>query len=643
MKLKYLFFVLFVLWNVDSYASTKLDSLKNSLLESRGEDKVFLYYEIAEQYMEVNIDSSIWYGKALLSQSQRLNYSFGEALGYFILGTYYDKKGEYLEAIHYQQLALIAFQKEKDSVSIAKTYLNLGIEFQYLGNYEEALRNYQLAEGYGKLLKDSYLSALVFSNIGRLYEDWQRYALALEYYKVALTHAKKSGVKETTELILHNIGVEYNNLKKYKTATKYLDSAMIMCQSLHLREGLFYVYYDYGNSYLGMEKINQAEEMFDQSLELGKELDNRLLISKAFYKLGVIYQKKDQAVKAIDFYENALRLSKEIKENKLTKDILFSLSNISKDHMAYSKALAYYQEYTMIKDSLFEDNSHKMMVDMQVKYETDKKVKEIEIQNLKIEQQESKYFLTLILSVGFFTLFVVIALLFFNRYRYRQRESQTKLEKQNIEIEQRLLRTQMNPHFIFNSLNSISNFIMKNKTTIAQAYLAKFARLMRLILDNSREKMIPLEDEVETLQLYMEQERLRFNEIFDFTIEVEPKIEQEFTYVPPMLVQPFVENAILHGLAPKGEQGNITVSFRVVENLVEVIIVDDGIGRKAALKRKEQRDSKRKSLGMQVTQERLDIFRKETGREVSMQIVDLLDGEKAVGTKVILRIPYEEE
>jgi LytS/YehU family sensor histidine kinase len=201
----------------------------------------------------------------------------------------------------------------------------------------------------------------------------------------------------------------------------------------------------------------------------------------------------------------------------------------------------------------------------------------------------------------------------------------------------------MNPHFIFNSLNSISNFIIKNKTTIAQAYLAKFARLMRLILDNSREKMIPLEDEVETLQLYMEQERLRFNEIFDFKIKVDDSIDQEFTYVPPMLVQPFVENAILHGLAPKGEQGDITVSFRMTESLIEVVVLDNGIGRNAALKRKEQRDNKRKSLGMQVTQERLDIFREESGMEVAMQIVDLLDGEKALGTKVILRIPFEEE
>ena len=639
-KYKIIFiFLLFPAW-LAAQGST-IDSLRRVLRETK-EDKIYVYYDLAEAFVEINIDSSIHYAKELFQYSDSISDDFGKGMANFILGTYYDKAGRYAAAIRNQKEALTYFQQMKDTALIAKTYINLGIEFQILGNYETALHYFQSAEELEKNTKDTYIRALILSNTGSLYEDWKRYGTALEYFRTALQYAREAKVTELEETILHNIGVEYNFLKQYSKARLYLDSALFICRELNWREGQFYVYYDYGNSYLGAQDITAAEKMFSQALSIAQNLDNQLLIAKSFYKLGEVHYARNDYVIATEDLKKALEISRKLKENKLTKDILLLLSQTLKTAGMPSEAYDYYRQYAIVKDSLFQDRSQKLLVDMEVKYETDKKEKEIQIKNLLLEKQKDKYIITIGISIGLFILFALLGLLIFNRYKYRQRRQQHELEKKNIEIEQRLLRTQMNPHFIFNSLNSISNFILHNQPGIAQSYLSKFARLMRLILNNSREKMIPLEDEIETLELYLSLERLRFNEIFDFAVEVNPEIDPEFTYVPPMLIQPFVENAILHGLAPKKEKGNIRLQIKKQERCLKVTIEDDGIGRKEAAKRKQQK-TKRKSLGMQVTKERLEMLSKELGILFRMDIIDLEENGTAKGTKVILCIPYEEE
>ncbi len=639
-KYKIIFiFLLFPAW-LAAQGST-IDSLRRVLRETK-EDKIYVYYDLAEAFVEINIDSSIHYAKELFQYSDSISDDFGKGMANFILGTYYDKAGRYAAAIRNQKEALTYFQQMKDTALIAKTYINLGIEFQILGNYETALHYFQSAEELEKNTKDTYIRALILSNTGSLYEDWKRYGTALEYFRTALQYAREAKVTELEETILHNIGVEYNFLKQYSKARLYLDSALFICRELNWREGQFYVYYDYGNSYLGAQDITAAEKMFSQALSIAQNLDNQLLIAKSFYKLGEVHYARNDYVIATEDLKKALEISRKLKENKLTKDILLLLSQTLKTAGMPSEAYDYYRQYAIVKDSLFQDRSQKLLVDMEVKYETDKKEKEIQIKNLLLEKQKDKYIITIGISIGLFILFALLGLLIFNRYKYRQRRQQHELEKKNIEIEQRLLRTQMNPHFIFNSLNSISNFILHNQPGIAQSYLSKFARLMRLILNNSREKMIPLEDEIETLELYLSLERLRFNEIFDFAVEVNPEIDPEFTYVPPMLIQPFVENAILHGLAPKKEKGNIRLQIEKQERCLKVTIKDDGIGRKEAAKRKQQK-AKRKSLGMQVTKERLEMLSKELGILFRMDIIDMEENGTAKGTKVILCIPYEEE
>jgi ligand-binding sensor domain-containing protein len=254
----------------------------------------------------------------------------------------------------------------------------------------------------------------------------------------------------------------------------------------------------------------------------------------------------------------------------------------------------------------------------------------------------------------FITLIVLIALaiVFFifkwreNIIRAKAGEQQRKLqlEKDVVELEQKALRLQMNPHFIFNALNSIQSQIGTDNEQTARYYLAKFSRLMRQILDNSRNTVITLEEEVNTLENYLLIEKFCNGDRFDYSIHVDPAIEKDYIKIPPMLLQPFVENAIKHGLKyiDQTKRGLIEVSFSEKDSFLECSVTDNGIGRmKSEELNRLSKETYHKSTALLVTQERLDML-KEDKNVQSLEIIDLYDekGDPA-GTKVILRIPLE--
>ncbi|MDZ7743205.1 MAG: histidine kinase [Bacteroidota bacterium] len=211
------------------------------------------------------------------------------------------------------------------------------------------------------------------------------------------------------------------------------------------------------------------------------------------------------------------------------------------------------------------------------------------------------------------------------------------------DIEQKALQLQMNPHFIFNSLNSIQSFVIKNDTDKAINYLAKFSQLMRLILAHSRETYVPVKDELTALRYYMDIEKLRFDNKFDYDIRVSPKIDDEFMEIPPMLLQPYVENAIIHGLINSSKKGHIGIHFELRDEKIYCSIEDNGIGREKSEILKKQSGFNRKSRGLIITKERLELLSRQQKQKFSVRIIDLKDGEgEARGTRVELEILYRE-
>ncbi len=214
-------------------------------------------------------------------------------------------------------------------------------------------------------------------------------------------------------------------------------------------------------------------------------------------------------------------------------------------------------------------------------------------------------------------------------------------QRKMTEVEMQALRAQMNPHFIFNCLNSINRYIVKSDQTTASLYLTKFAKLIRLILDNSNNKNVILTNELEALKLYIEMEALRFDKKFTYEIKVESNLGTDTVEVPPLIIQPYVENAIWHGLLHKETNGHLSVRVCMCsETMLEVVIEDNGIGREKARELKSKTATSRKSLGMQLTENRLSLLNKHAELNASIEIIDLQNGgSEALGTKVILKIP----
>lgn len=206
------------------------------------------------------------------------------------------------------------------------------------------------------------------------------------------------------------------------------------------------------------------------------------------------------------------------------------------------------------------------------------------------------------------------------------------------------LRAQMNPHFLFNSLNSINRYIVKHEPRIASEYLTKFSRLMRSVLNNSKEKLVPLKDELEALTLYIDLEALRFTNKFDLRSQVEVDRDPALIMVPPLMLQPFVENAIWHGLMQKKE-GEAVLSLHVShqQGVLRCTIEDNGIGRAQAAAIRSLSAIQRPSYGTRITQERLDLLKRLYGMEVQVVYTDLMDAaQRPLGTRVTLTIQQQE-
>jgi ligand-binding sensor domain-containing protein len=243
---------------------------------------------------------------------------------------------------------------------------------------------------------------------------------------------------------------------------------------------------------------------------------------------------------------------------------------------------------------------------------------------------------------------IVACIFLFIYYRVEQVRTQerqrSELQKRIANVELLALRSQMNPHFIFNTMTSIQHYIGNNEPDAALKYLSRFAKLMRAIMENTKQPSITIKDELDTLKLYLELEAMRFNNKFEYNFVVEPTIDANYDEIPSMLIQPYIENAIVHGLLPKAENGKLLIYLTKNDNFIVCTIEDNGIGRERARELNKNRINRHKSMGMSITKERLSILNhmNNNNNSVSEEVTDLFDETgNAAGTRVVIRVPLE--
>lgn len=634
--------------------TSESDSLLNLFKNSSGKEKVNLSNQLSKSFSSDDPQKSIFYGLMADSLAGILGMKEERIEALALIGTAYSDLGNNMKAIDYHIQALDIAKEINDRKLLAFIHNNLGVDYQITGDFGNSIEHFltsltikeeKLPNGETTASQKSI--AMTMSNIGVIYDEMGNYDKALEFYIKSLQIRNLLNDTKGIGACLQNIGIVYEEKSEYHKALDYYNRALNLKRELGNMDEIAITLLNIGIVYLDLNDFKQALEYHFQSLDIFEKKENFYSIANVSNSIADIYLEKDDPDNAYPYILKGLNTATKIDAKKLMADSYRFMAKYQMLKGNYKKASEAQQELLVLKDSLFRIDMNEKVAEMQTRYETEKKQKEIEllkkdtaIKQLEIvKQKDQKIIFSVIAGFIFIT-----GVFIFSRYRMRQNHLRIKLEKKNLETEQKLLRTQMNPHFIFNSLNSVQGYISANNSFLAMSYLAKFAKLMRYILENSRKNMILLEDEINALTMNMELERIRFKENFDFSVKVNDKLDPSSILIPPMLIQPFIENAIKHGLRNKEDKGLLELIFEPSGKVIHCIVRDNGIGREKASQISRDRNPNHKSVGMEVTSERLAALRQQFREDIFVNITDLKDSNgMAAGTEVSLMMPFEKE
>ncbi len=401
-------------------------------------------------------------------------------------------------------------------------------------------------------------------------------------------------------------------------------------------------YVGFGKLFVKAGNNDSAVYYFDKALEIAKrggDLRNEYEV----YLSKAQYLKKITPAKKLVILDSALGIARRTNYLKGISDASQQLSAVYDELGNQDSSLLFFRIYRSAADSLFSDNNKRNVIIKEAEW----MIKRKEIENNLLTELSALQSRQLAIKNGLLFAVIIVLILAAGIVFFIQKSGNLKKKRNEASFRQKIaetqmqaLRAQMNPHFIFNSLTSIENFIMRNDKELASDYLNKFAKLIRMILDSSTTELVRFSKDIEALQLYIELEQVRFNNKFTYQGVIDPSLIGNDYNVPPLLIQPFVENAIIHGLAPSNNYNlHLCVSAQVEDDYILYTIEDNGIGRKQSAEYKQQSKPLHKSRGMNITEQRISIFNKQKNADGEVVITDLYNeaGEPS-GTKVQVRI-----
>ncbi|WP_046755130.1 tetratricopeptide repeat-containing sensor histidine kinase [Kordia jejudonensis] len=598
------------------------------------------------------------------------------------------KKKDIDKSIQYVEKSLENLYDSSDDKKLSDSYAVLGDIYVYWKQYDLAISNYRIALntystsslwiaiGTTQLLNKEYDEAItsfqtilrnnlsryqqtiVYEGLGDAYKALKEYDKALENYNKGLAIAQEDLITPKITDLNSKIGENYAAQGKIQTAKGYFSNSLSLAKKQN--EGRAIVeqnrvadFYNTTNSFdkeieLRKQNLEDLEKSgIEEETLSGTVADSTLITSqKINYKIGNAFLLQEKYDEAIPYFEKSISEAGKKEDLIIKKDATRKLSESLENIGDFDQAKKVFEEYVEVVNELVLKREQeisqasrfaKRIQDNQLRIrslEADRELREARIKNNIIQKefaeetnQSQKYTI--------YSLIFAISLLVFTIYLLYRNSKQQKLANNLLALKS--LRTQMNPHFIFNALNSVNNYIAINDERNANRYLSEFSTLMRAVLENSDEDFIPLSKELELLELYLRLEHMRFQDKFEYTIVVDENVKVSDFQIPPMLLQPYIENAIWHGLRYKEEKGMLNISiFKKDDGMLQITIEDDGIGRKRSMELKTKNQLRQKSKGMGNIKKRIAILNDMYKDKVDVTIADLsADGQ---GTKVILTL-----
>ncbi len=506
----------------------------------------------------------------------------------------------------------------------------------FAGQFNESIGLYQKNIS---LAREKHVKTIIpnaYLGIANVHNQTQNPLERKKYLLLFLEEAKKENNPGLIAQACLRIGVQIMFLdSNLRTAMPYLQKSLKISKSMNDSLSVLTTLNMIGWFYYLKNEHDSSLYYYLQSI-LFCPPSNIGGFAKPYGNIGNIYRDKKDYIKAIHYYDLCEQYCMKTRDFYILAGLYKDMSDMYITRIDYKKAYDYYVAFKNSNDSLNASRYIEGLGFARAKFDTEAKEKELLLLNLKLDKQ--KYF-TYGFS-GFILMLLIIGFLLFYQLKTAARRKISEMNNKLSEITHANLRQQMNPHFIFNTLNSIQYYMYQHDKIATNNYLTKFSRLIRKILENSQHNLIPVKDELDVIQLYLELETLRFKEKFSYNIIIDEEIDTLTYKIPTMLIQPYVENAVCHGLINKPDQGMLTLTMQLCDRHIRCIIEDNGIGREAAMEIKMQKDTPHHSLGTKITESRINITNALYGTDLKVIFTDLKDDKnEPVGTCVELQLP----
>jgi tetratricopeptide (TPR) repeat protein len=511
-------------------------------------------------------------------------------------------------AIEYILRAQKIYRKIGNKFRTAISSNLLGAVYYDISQYDKALHYYFQALKIFKEISDemiltsdqSKFFATTLNNIGMVYFNIGNYEKALEYYNQSLKMRKEQGLEQPIAASFNNIGRIYSQQKQYPEALGYFYHALNIREKIGDSIGVVKILCNLGSAYMELDRDDKALEVLTRALELSGEIRDTAGTATACSQLGRYYQKKKKHEPAIARFEESLALCRQVKDKEMIKENCWYLSWLYFEKGDYKKAFEYLHEYSLLNEEIFSTVSSQRIADLQTAMELEKK--EMEFKTLK-QENELRSLQNRIQIIGASAVILVLVFILFNIYRYyrfykaeliRKEERQRRLE---LETQLKLFQARINPHFLFNSLNSIKELGRKKDPQQLDKIVQHLSNMYRQILYSNETLLVPLKDEITVIQDYLEIEKRRLEGQLDYHISVEDQLMN--VQVLPLTLETLVENSVIHGLRPQ-QKGTVNLQVYKKEKSLFIEIIDDGIGFDIA--------NMKPGFGIYSVQERLKLF-----------------------------------
>jgi tetratricopeptide (TPR) repeat protein len=630
-------------WHLAAQQS-QIDSLKQ--LVSAGPDdtiKVQRLNKLSITYCDQGeMKKALEYGKSASVLAQKIGYPTGLIRAYSNMAFANYLQADYTKSLDFYSKSLDIANEINNKSGVASIISSMGLIYDAEGRLTDALVNFFKALKIAEEVNDKKLIASCTGNIGDAYFYEDDYLDALIYFQKSFRLYEDIGNKSGETFNLECIGNVYFKKQDYRNALVYYSRALKIGEEINDKRSISSALGNIGRVYAADSNYKEAMDYFNSVLKQSEAMGNQAEVAKYVYNIGQVYLDEKKYKTAEKYITKSVKLADSISNKNVENEGNEGLSTLYTRTGQWQKAYESYKKYTNSKDSLINQEKSKQIGKLEAKYEYDKQLalQQADAEKIKAiaDASTKKQRLILLLVAAVAISIALIAILIFRLWRNTRKEK-VNIEKQKIAMELKALRAQMNPHFIFNAINSIQHFILENDSKAAHLHLSKFSQLIRKVLENSRFESIPLAEEIRMLELYLELESLRFSSKFNYRISVDSSIDTEKFLISPLIIQPFVENAIWHGLMHlKDKQGELLIGFEKANGSLKCIINDNGIGRKRSMELKK--GALHESMGLSIARERLQIVNMLNKAKTSMNLIDKTNNDGTPsGTIVELFMP----